>query len=1172
MKSWQLLLVGLCFALGTGAACSDDGEPRQNNGAVDEMDIGLADATSDATTKVADDGVRQDTGSDLGSDLPDLPPVPRADYTRCSRIEDCPLNTSVCVMTVALSDGSGDVALSDVFSELSAGEGVCSRDCTDDLTACDTVLWADETGSKVPSFCMVVAVGADPYPALVSDPTDSDAILDVENGQGFAAICAPPFNLTASSPASFCYSCTADADCDPSTTCINLRTDAPLVTGEQGDAVCLPSCVAAADCPIGFDCTDSYCLPVAGTCSACVDRDGDEFGTGSCRVGTGGNRLTPHDCDDRNELAYFDTNDLEHSFPMYCGDFDYNCDGLRDDEQQIGTVAYGASHCTACEDSCSGLTGSGMFLCETQTDGLPACVAGCLTGFADCNGDPADGCETDATAQDKLYYKDADMDGRGDRATETFHCDAAAAMAWAATQAVDVVQVPPNELLTDWEDCDDDDAATYPGATEMCDGRDNDCDGFGDSAPQTGAPIAGVGDTCSDATDAAGGALLGACAVGEQVCATDSSSGMPVWGLRCAQTVMPLAMEVCDGVDGDCDGSADDVDAVGVGDACGGGAGFDGSIDACAVGANACGPTGLTCVPTNPMPVDELPGFDQIDSNCDGHDRYYDAQNGRPYAIFVDGPRVGGTGTPTAPYGDGTLNAALTAAEACNVPTPSGASRRCDVFLRASTTPYGLPETLVLRDGVDIYGGFDPGGPWTDLNASTQRPCPIVGEPCAGQTKLNVADLSFENHSVTTLPQAVRDSGIVVGVLGSSIVQPTLLAHFTVKTANVDATRQNGDSNFAMALYNAGGVTLQDINLTSGSGGRGARGLDALDAANPTGAIRTYVKTDTAEYIELNPRYNSGVAGCANATNSGGAGGLSGAFWTTPSLKRGGDGTRGAGPVTGGLGGLGNSPGATTRESFNDPPGAGDGVGGGSSANSPPVAEDRWGSFSWWPVFQPNFGSDGNNGGGGGGGGGSGYAWNNSLLPSKYAATRSGSNGGCGGNGGGGGQTGGFSVALAVGGAGSVDATNLVLTAGVGGNGGAGGRGGDGSEGQAGTNFVNGQISLWTGHAGHGAGGNGGNGGAGGASIALWRIETATVVGSPTFSVAAAAAAGGDPGEIGDQGAKAVLMNKCIENASLDCTRRVAEDGLAGEMGPAGFVCQSAARPNYTDNVNATCL
>ena len=44
-------------------------------------------------------------------------------------------------------------------------------------------------------------------------------------------------------------------------------------------------------------------------------------------------------------------------------------------------------------------------------------------------------------------------------------------------------------------DCDDLDASRYPGATEICDGRDNDCDGSSDNG-LTDTDADGIGDTC----------------------------------------------------------------------------------------------------------------------------------------------------------------------------------------------------------------------------------------------------------------------------------------------------------------------------------------------------------------------------------------------------------------------------------------------------------------------------------------------------------------------------------------------------------------------------------------------------------------------------------------------------------------------------------------------------
>jgi len=76
-------------------------------------------------------------------------------------------------------------------------------------------------------------------------------------------------------------------------------------------------------------------------------------------------------------------------------------------------------------------------------------------------------------------------------------------------------------------DCDDTDATSYTGADELCDGFDNDCDG----APGP------------DETDADGDRVL--------ACDGDCDDSEP--------SASPLLPEICyDGVDNNCDGSADE--------------------------------------------------------------------------------------------------------------------------------------------------------------------------------------------------------------------------------------------------------------------------------------------------------------------------------------------------------------------------------------------------------------------------------------------------------------------------------------------------------------------------------------------------------------------------------------------------------------------------------------
>ena len=85
----------------------------------------------------------------------------------------------------------------------------------------------------------------------------------------------------------------------------------------------------------------------------------------------------------------------------------------------------------------------------------------------DCNGAVDDGAGL-------IYYLDEDDDGYGGEAVQT--CD------------------PPDQYADNGADCDDDDSATHPGASELADGVDNDCDG------QIDEGVGGGGDPVTEHT------------------------------------------------------------------------------------------------------------------------------------------------------------------------------------------------------------------------------------------------------------------------------------------------------------------------------------------------------------------------------------------------------------------------------------------------------------------------------------------------------------------------------------------------------------------------------------------------------------------------------------------------------------------------------------------------
>jgi hypothetical protein len=83
-------------------------------------------------------------------------------------------------------------------------------------------------------------------------------------------------------------------------------------------------------------------------------------------------------------------------------------------------------------------------------------------------------------ARPVTYYRDADGDGYGDAATRTTACNG---------------MIPPG-YVSDYTDCNDGNAGVHPGATEACNGIDDDCNGVVDD--NGGGALCNDGNGCTD--------------------------------------------------------------------------------------------------------------------------------------------------------------------------------------------------------------------------------------------------------------------------------------------------------------------------------------------------------------------------------------------------------------------------------------------------------------------------------------------------------------------------------------------------------------------------------------------------------------------------------------------------------------------------------------------------
>ncbi len=237
------------------------------------------------------------------------------------------------------------------------------------------------------------------------------------------------------------------------------------------------------------------------------DTDGDGYGVDSSTLDS---CFQPHsysahsgDCNDTDPSYHPGASEADCTDPN-----DYNCD------QSTGFADVDGDTHAACED------------CDDNNDQIhPAATESCNQLDDDCDGQVD---EAGATGE-STWYLDADGDSYGRLTWTETSCD------------------QPTGFTNNSDDCDDLDATSYPGATEVCDGADNNCTAGIDE----GVTTIFFGDSDGDGYGDAG-SPISACFLppGNSANDDDCDDG--------SASSHPGGIELCDTLDNDCDTFVDE--------------------------------------------------------------------------------------------------------------------------------------------------------------------------------------------------------------------------------------------------------------------------------------------------------------------------------------------------------------------------------------------------------------------------------------------------------------------------------------------------------------------------------------------------------------------------------------------------------------------------------------